>query len=52
MDFSFLDIHQYGSGAVVEGCETFSQLLDEFYRERDQQERMRGAGGGPAAAPL
>ena len=20
MDFSFLDIHQYGSGAVVEGC--------------------------------
>ena len=41
MDFSFLDIHQYGSGAVVKGCESFSQLLDEFYRERDQQERMR-----------
>ena len=41
MDFSFLDIHQYGSAAVVKRCESFSQLLDDFYRERDQIERMR-----------
>ena len=41
MDFSFLDIHQYGSAAVVKHCESFSQLLDDFYRERDQIERMR-----------
>ena len=41
MDFSFLDIHQYGSGAVVRQEESFSKLLDDFYRERDRQERMR-----------
>lgn len=41
MDFSFLDIHQYGTGALVRQEETFSGLLDNFYRERDRQERMR-----------
>ncbi len=41
MDFSFMEIHQYGTSAVVKEAETFSQLLDEFYRERDKQERMR-----------
>lgn len=41
MDFSFLEIHQYGTDAVVKEAESFSQLLDEFYRERDKQERMR-----------
>ncbi len=41
MDFSFLDIQQYGTSAVVRQGEGFSQLLDDFYREKDQQERMR-----------
>ncbi len=41
LDFSFLDIHQYGSSAVVRTADTFSELLDGFYREKDQQERMR-----------
>lgn len=41
MDFSFLDIQQYGTGAVVKKAETFSALLDDFYRERDHLERMR-----------
>lgn len=41
MDFSFLDIHQYGTSAVVKQSENFSSLLDDFYRERDHQERMR-----------
>ncbi len=41
MDFSFLDIHQYGSAAVVRKGETFSSLLDDFYSERDHLERMR-----------
>lgn len=41
MDFSFVEIHQYGTGAVVRRGESFSALLDEFYRERDHQERMR-----------
>lgn len=41
LDFSFVDIHQYGTSAVVKTAGTFSQLLDGFYREKDQQERMR-----------
>ncbi len=41
IDFSFIDIHQYGSAAVVRKGESFSDLLDDFYRERDRQERMR-----------
>ncbi len=41
MDFSFTDIQQYGTSAVVRQGESFSQLLDEFYVERDTQERMR-----------
>lgn len=41
MDFSFLEIHQYGTAAVVKEAESFSVLLDEFYRERDKLERMR-----------
>ncbi len=41
MDFSFLEIRQYGTAAVVKKGESFSALLDDFYRERDHQERMR-----------
>lgn len=41
MDFSFMDIQQYGLSAVVRPMESFSKLLDEFYLERDTQERMR-----------
>lgn len=41
MDFSFMEIHQYGTSAVVKQGESFSTMLDDFYRERDQQERMR-----------
>lgn len=41
LDFSFVDLHQYGTAAVVKETETFSQLLDDFYGERDHRERMR-----------
>lgn len=41
MDFSFVDIQQYGTSAVVRKAANFSAMLDEFYREKDQQERMR-----------
>lgn len=41
MDFSFMDIQQYGTSAVVRQGESFSKLLDSFYQEKDQQERMR-----------
>ena len=41
LDFSFIDILQYGTAAVVHEEETFSELLDNFYNERDTIERMR-----------
>ncbi len=41
MDFSFFEIQQYGTAAVVSKEESFSTLLDRFYSERDQLERMR-----------
>ena len=41
MDFSFFHIGQYGSSAIKRPCDSFSQLLDDFYTERDTQERMR-----------
>ena len=41
MEFSFLNIVQYGTLASVSRGEDFSSLLDEFYEERDRQDRMR-----------
>ena len=41
MEFSFLNIVQYGTLASVSRWEDFSSLLDEFYKERDRQDRMR-----------
>ncbi|NLJ31638.1 MAG: fibronectin/fibrinogen-binding protein [Clostridiales bacterium] len=41
MDFSFLFIEQYGLTALVSKKESFSELLDAFYQERDRMERMR-----------
>lgn len=40
MDFSFMPIKQYGSAAVTSEYNTFSALLDAFYTERDELERM------------
>lgn len=41
MEFSFLNIVQYDTLASVSRWEDFSSLLDEFYEERDRQDRMR-----------
>lgn len=41
MAFSFENISQYGSAAVVSRPDSFSSLLDQFYVERDRIERMR-----------
>lgn len=41
LDYTFLNIEQYGSYAVVKEFESFSKLLDTFYGERDSRERMR-----------
>ena len=41
MDFSFMNITQYGTVAVVTQHGRFSELLDAFYEGRDHVERMR-----------
>ena len=41
IDFSFLNIEQYGFTAIVTRHESFSELLDAFYDERDRIDRMR-----------
>lgn len=40
-DFSFMDIHQYSWTMTVCKKDSFSGMLDDFYAERDQIERMR-----------
>ena len=46
MDFSSIDIKQYGNGAVVTPYESVSRLLDDFYYLRDMHERMRQKSAG------
>jgi predicted ribosome quality control (RQC) complex YloA/Tae2 family protein len=41
LDFSFLQIGQYGSAAIVKQEGGFSALLDDFYEERDRIARMK-----------
>ena len=40
-DLSFINVSQYGEAAVCEKYESFSEVLDEFYYQRDSIERMR-----------
>ncbi|MEI6578861.1 MAG: NFACT family protein, partial [Eubacteriales bacterium] len=39
VDFSFMNISQYGSAYSSQEFESFSELLDEFYSERDRIDR-------------
>ena len=41
LDFSFMPITQYGLDVVGKEMPDFSQLLDEFYKQKDASERMR-----------
>ena len=43
-DFSFMGITQYGTAMTVRREESFSQLLDSFYLERDRADRMKAKG--------
>ena len=40
-DISFMPVTQYGESASVKEYESFSQLLDSFYFERDNADRMK-----------
>ena len=41
MDISFLPITQYGGFMRTENAESFNSSIDNFYDERDRQDRMR-----------
>ena len=41
VDYSFIDIHQYGGSMFTKTYESYSQLLDDFYTQRDNLQRMR-----------
>lgn len=43
-DFTFFDIQQYGSAAQRIPYHSFSALLDDFYEQRETQERIRQKG--------
>ncbi len=40
-DFSFLEIHQYGTSMLTRPHESYSELLDSFYTQRDNVQRMK-----------
>ena len=40
-DFSFVEIHQYGAAMLTKPYNTPSELLDDFYSQRDQIARMK-----------
>ncbi len=43
-DFSYINIQQYSGGYTVRECESYSALLDRYYSERENAERVRKAG--------
>ncbi len=40
-DMCFVETQQYGESAILKKYESFSELLDDYYYERDSIERMR-----------
>lgn len=40
-DYSFVAIHQYGASMLTKQFDTASELLDQFYAQRDQLFRMK-----------
>lgn len=40
IDFSYMDINQYGAAVQKRFFDTYSELLDAFYTERDRLERI------------
>ena len=44
LDFTFMPVLQYGPGVELRRCATFSQLLDDFYAEKETRERVKQRG--------
>ncbi len=43
LDYSYTEIQQYGAGYEVKVCDSFSALLDEFYLEKENAQRINTA---------
>jgi len=41
LDYSFMEISQYGSAVLQKRCRSFSEMLDEFYLEKERAERRK-----------
>ena len=44
LDYSYFPIEQYENAAETVSCASFSELLDDFYENREKTERMRQLG--------
>ena len=44
IDFTYLPVAQYGDYAVSERADSFGNLLDDFYEQREQADRVRQRG--------
>ncbi|MBD5098196.1 MAG: fibronectin/fibrinogen-binding protein [Clostridiales bacterium] len=44
MDFTFMPVLQYGPKVELKRYDTFSQLLDDFYEQKEAQERVKQRG--------
>jgi len=45
MDFTFLNVRQYGDGAETKPCASFSEMLDRYYADRTGADRMKQRSG-------
>lgn len=45
IDFTFMEVKQYGEAATPKLCESFSAMLDRFYSERSGADRMKQRSG-------
>lgn len=43
LDFSYVDIEQYGTGYICQEAESFSSLLDSFYSAKENAARINNA---------
>ena len=43
-EFSFMPILQYGPSVELKRCESFSRMLDDYYEQKEAQERVKQRG--------
>ena len=44
IDFSFMPVLQYGPSTTLRRCESFSSMLDDYYAQKEAQERVKQRG--------